>query len=270
MDDRGRAPVISTGRGGAGNLVRSPSRGIDPEVIPGAERGREITPRGVSADRVTHAGRGGAGNIRSPSRPGERIEEAKEEAIQSQLVTERRGRQAEEPFSSGRGGAGNIARSRSRSQARESSREHKSGGRGGYGNTILEQKASGEDLAKMAAEQRYEQEVLARHRAAESGHIHTTGKGGAGNVAPIPSSGTDTTLLTEEEVEAFRKVHAHDAEHGHMSGKGGAGNYTPGHSSHLSPPDGERGRDQHKGGLIHNVMRSLSRVAGRDSSKERS
>jgi hypothetical protein len=46
---------VSTGRGGAGNLIRSPSRGVDPEVTAGVERGREFTPRDTSGDRVSGA-----------------------------------------------------------------------------------------------------------------------------------------------------------------------------------------------------------------------
>ena len=50
-EERGRDQRISTGRGGAGNLVRSVSRGPDPDVIPGAERGREL--RDPSVERVS-------------------------------------------------------------------------------------------------------------------------------------------------------------------------------------------------------------------------
>lgn len=49
-EPRGRDPLISTGRGGAGNHVRSISRGPD-DSIAGAERGREI--REQSAERVS-------------------------------------------------------------------------------------------------------------------------------------------------------------------------------------------------------------------------
>lgn len=43
---------VSTGRGGAGNLIRSPSRGVDPDVKSGGERGRSA--RDQSLDRVGH------------------------------------------------------------------------------------------------------------------------------------------------------------------------------------------------------------------------
>jgi hypothetical protein len=37
-------PQVSTGRGGAGNIIRSPSQGVDPDSVPGVERGRELSP----------------------------------------------------------------------------------------------------------------------------------------------------------------------------------------------------------------------------------
>lgn len=94
---------------------------------------------------MIHSGRGGAGNIRSPSRTRDVAHEAKEDALQARLVAEERGRQAEGNFSTGRGGAGNISRSKSRSRSavrdvRESTpdatrrTEMRSGGRGGWGN----------------------------------------------------------------------------------------------------------------------------------------
>lgn len=195
-EERGRDQRISTGRGGAGNLVRSLSRGPDPDVIPGAERGRELRDPSVErvsamsvspADsQVTHAGRGGAGNIRSPSRDPKRsaIEEANEDALQEQLIAERRGREADLPTSSGRGGAGNITSAASRSRSRSAVREANSSparireasrtrlgpthaGRGGYGN-ITEDIAE-EDLERRAQEQRYEQEVRRKYEEEEVG-----------------------------------------------------------------------------------------------------
>lgn len=49
-EPRGRDPLISTGRGGAGNIVRELSRGPD-DALAGVERGREIRDRSV--DRVS-------------------------------------------------------------------------------------------------------------------------------------------------------------------------------------------------------------------------
>lgn len=72
---RGRE-LFSTGRGGAGNIHGSPSRGADGSQTRGgynyeaspAPRGREPAP---GVEHITHVGRGGAGNIREASRPRE-------------------------------------------------------------------------------------------------------------------------------------------------------------------------------------------------------
>ena len=68
-----RHEQYSTGRGGAGNIHRSVSgtrQGITDDIGTPA-RGRE-PPAGATTtgtgDRITHVGRGGAGNVRSPSR----------------------------------------------------------------------------------------------------------------------------------------------------------------------------------------------------------
>jgi hypothetical protein len=179
---------VSTGRGGAGNLIRSPSRGVDPDVQVGAERGRSV--RDQSLDRVStvrcplsttnqqviHSGRGGAGNIRSPSRnPTERIAEEKaEDDLQDRLIAESRGRQTDAQFSTGRGGAGNISRSKSRSRSavrgpttpQAAGGVHASG-RGGFGN--IEETRESMDEEKREALARYEREVLAKHKAEAGG-----------------------------------------------------------------------------------------------------
>ncbi|GFZ47877.1 hypothetical protein JCM24511_05624 [Saitozyma sp. JCM 24511] len=260
-DARGRQPIVSTGRGGAGNLIRSPSRGVDPEVTAGVERGREFTPRDTSGDRVTHSGRGGAGNIRSPSRNrADIIAEEKEAHLQDRLVAEARGRQADQPFSTGRGGVGNIRdKSRSRSAVRGAtpsgasdgrstplSQGHvhhdvHSSGRGGWGNISEDKERDSVDEAK----------------------------GGAGNIGQIATP-VDLSKLSLEEQDAFAKVHAHDRGHGISGGRGGAGNiHTP---KEHSPAEGERGRGDQKhghGGVLGSVFRSLSRAAGRDKSSDR-
>ena len=106
------------------------------------------------------SGRGGAGNIRSPSRGPDPIYEAREDALQARLVAEERGRQTNASFSTGRGGAGNISRSRSRSAVREPAptppklntpvtAPHKtSGGRGGWGNIREERDADSDSIAE--------------------------------------------------------------------------------------------------------------------------
>ncbi|WWD21627.1 hypothetical protein CI109_106113 [Kwoniella shandongensis] len=305
-EERGRQPVISTGRGGAGNLINklnSPNRGIDPQVAPGAERGRELSPHPVG-ELVTHSGRGGAGNIRAPSHsrtPADLKRDVQEEILQEKYIAERRGRQAEEAFSTGRGGAGNMNKSKSRSRSRSAARGaggavpvvaggrrdgsqppvlapavHASG-RGGFGN-IKEERGDSIDLEKEAANRKYEEGIAARHHADEHKHPHpvSTGRSGAGNVhVPSATDHVDMTTLTQEEREAYAKVHSHDKEHWLNTGRGGAGNMVPpsasaskDHSPAGHGHDNERGRE-HKGGVIGNVLRSLSRAAGREKSADR-
>jgi hypothetical protein len=133
-------------------MTSSPHRGEDIEG--GQERGREI--RDKSIDRVTHSGRGGAGNIRSPSRQREQaapILEDEDEALQEKLIAERRGREQDLPVSTGRGGAGNMGNSRSRSRSRLGRGadveigKNQASGRGGWGN--IQEQHREEDLEKV-------------------------------------------------------------------------------------------------------------------------
>ncbi|KAF9517985.1 hypothetical protein BS47DRAFT_423037 [Hydnum rufescens UP504] len=95
---RGREPLTSIGRGGAGNIRRSDSLSREPV---GDERGRELSP--AHPDRVTHSGRGGAGNVRSRSRDPAALAK---ELEHDREVLEARGRDPH--VSTGRGGLGNI------------------------------------------------------------------------------------------------------------------------------------------------------------------
>ncbi|TKY85145.1 hypothetical protein EX895_006225 [Sporisorium graminicola] len=106
-DERGRDPFIATGRGGAGNIIRSPSRSRD-------RSGNAIPPEAVAAASLPHhmisSGRGGAGNVRSPSRdPLDRKKAAEAQAREDKLQEEYRHHEVKAVHSTGRGGAGNIA-----------------------------------------------------------------------------------------------------------------------------------------------------------------
>ncbi|CDU24524.1 uncharacterized protein SPSC_04025 [Sporisorium scitamineum] len=106
-DERGRDPFIATGRGGAGNIIRSPSRSRD-------RSGNAIPPETVAAASLPHhmisSGRGGAGNVRSPSRdPLDRKKAAEAQAREDKLQEEYRQHDVKAVHSTGRGGAGNIA-----------------------------------------------------------------------------------------------------------------------------------------------------------------
>ncbi|WVO16662.1 hypothetical protein L204_104342 [Cryptococcus depauperatus] len=261
VEERGRQPghVVSTGRGGAGNLVSHVATDVD--MTPGVERGRELSPQALG----DHA-------------------DAKEEALQEKLISDARGRQADGPISTGRGGVGNISRSRSRSQARtEGGREGSAlglgrrtthemthGGRGGFGN-ILEERDS-VDAEKQAAHDAYEADVLAKHNTAEATHPHAyaTGKGGLGNVhTPAPGEPDlgQLSLEEREEKEAHAKIHAGEKDHWVPAGRGGAGNMYRARSDQ-SPAGDERGRDAHKGGVLGTVLRSISRATGREKSSD--
>jgi len=101
---RGRETLTSVGRGGAGNFQRSESVSRERVVhgFPGEERGREL-PLDHPL-RLTHSGRGGAGNIRSPSRDPSKIEREIEQDLN--VVHEHNG--SPSLRSTGRGGAGNM------------------------------------------------------------------------------------------------------------------------------------------------------------------
>lgn len=279
---RGRQNIVSTGRGGAGNLIRSPSRGVDADTAPGQERGREFA-RDHSIDRVVASGRGGAGNIRSPSRdPKQREVAEREAALQDKLIAESRGRQEGAVHSTGRGGAGNFNRSTSRNRDRDASvtrsasgtpngkregsvaPEFRATGRGGFGN--IQEERNSLEVEKDEAARAYERQIMAEHRNGEFGKLHSSGKGGAGNMTDKAITEADLAKMTLEEREAHEKVHAHE-RHVVAGGRGGAGNI------HLQP-DGERGRGAKTGsngsgggGMFGSVMRSLSRA--KNGSNER-
>jgi len=104
---RGREALISSGRGGAGN-IRPASR--DPVArVKGPDdlsptRGRELP---VIGDHFTHTGIGGSGNVRTPSR--DTVGERKYVAGVEKYAREHHDPNA--PISHGRGGYGNVTRS---------------------------------------------------------------------------------------------------------------------------------------------------------------
>ncbi|KZV78507.1 hypothetical protein EXIGLDRAFT_847474 [Exidia glandulosa HHB12029] len=160
---RDREPLVSSGRGGAGN-IRPSSTSRDARPLDGPDdfsvtRGRELP----TSHTVTHSGRGGAGNVRSPSRDPE--SERRVLAAEHERIVERLREEEHLPHSSGRGGAGNIARSRSRdgpartlvgtgtgttthpSTHPHAQHEHvPNTGRGGYGNIVHAGPVAGYDL----------------------------------------------------------------------------------------------------------------------------
>jgi len=209
---RGREGLVSSGRGGAGN-IRPASRSRDP-VVRGKgpddfspSRGRELP---VIGDALTHAGRGGAGNIRSPSRDADG--ERKYAAGVEQYAREHRDPNA--PVSHGRGGYGNVSRSpaasRSPSRTQESANRGPvhTFGHGGAGN-VAPGGVRNDGLLTTVDEQ----EARQHHH---EGEVHSTGRGGAANVTGFASPNPNV-----ESAELHQ--HHRQAQH-HSSGRGGAGN----------------------------------------------
>jgi len=208
---RGRDTGIqSVGRGGAGNFKRSESVSRDrvTREEDGDERGRELSP-GRAADTVTHSGRGGAGNVRSPSR--DLRAEAAAVARDREVLQAAKEREEHIVRSSGRGGAGNIVggdQPRANSGSRSRSREPRfSSGRGGAGN-IRDDSREPRDLGRLDEEER----KAALHH--DNG-MHSTGRGGLANVTSLPEPHENHSTKPASE------PHPNDA---HSSGRGGAGN----------------------------------------------
>jgi len=205
---RGRNDLVSTGRGGGGNFVRSESTSRTRREAEGDERGRDIF--ALSA-KTTHAGRGGQGNIRSPSRDASK--EIAERAHDEEVLRRNRELRADLPVSSGRGGTGNMSTEVSRSRSREPRISTESGvGRGGIGN-IEEAKhfhhhGHGE-LEKLEEEERID---ALKHEGVVK-VLHSSGRGGEGNM---------TKLAPHEPIETEVAPPAPGVVN-HV-GRGGAGN----------------------------------------------
>jgi len=167
---RGR-DLASVGRGGAGNIVKedSASKGID-RAIDGDERGRDVEPRVTT---TSHAGRGGQGNIRSPSREPKTDAEVRE---YEQEVLRKNREKREANVSYGRGGSGNISQSRSRSRDPVTI-----AGRGGLGNIFdgarhphnnAELDVLDEDERAIYEVKRHQHHDLASHGRGDRGNIN--------------------------------------------------------------------------------------------------
>jgi len=214
---RGRE-FLSTGRGGVGNIVRSESlsRGRE-DGIAGGERGREVLP----ASRITHSGRGGAGNIRSPSRDPEG--DIRELSREREIIENHRRSEEGQIHSTGRGGFGNMDRSRSRSREPN---QVVSVGRGGFGNIVH---GDGHNLADLEEE---------RVQHAHVPEFHSSGRGGAGNItAGGPPAAERTHAPTTSPDARWRP-----------SGRGGAGNMIAvQHKDPAAAAEEGRGRSLHNG-----------------------
>lgn len=209
-DHRGRDNIISSGRGGAGNIRQSSlSRDARPTPHSGPEdysdtRGRELGNTSISPTRrgLSSSGRGGAGNIRSASKDAT--------TIRAEISREREvinaHREHEGPLTSGRGGYGNIEKPRSRSRSQQrTSLDTTATGRGGYGNIV--EGHVGHDLERLDEEERRLHHL--RHSEEE---VHSSGRGGQGNIIGGGVPGP----------EHHGHEHRHEGYTG--TGRGGAGN----------------------------------------------
>ncbi|KAL7410358.1 hypothetical protein BDY24DRAFT_418089 [Mrakia frigida] len=232
---RGREPMVSTGRGGAGNLRSLSQTGLrDSSNETSVERGRHVEVRPTNTP--THSGRGGSGNVRSPSRdPADRARTIEEDALEAQLVRERRAADAGRIRSSGRGGQGNFVGGESLERSVSRERERAKGasvknGRGGAGNWGVAEEGR-DDLRTLE-----EEDDRVRHHYAESraGFPQSYGKGGAGNIhSPGLGSGAASNHTLVEPPRGVSFEHK-------VSGRGGAGNFHPS-ATPPSPPE-DRGR----------------------------
>jgi len=206
---RGRDGLVSTGRGGGGNFIRGESTSRTRRAEDGDERGRDVFP---TTERVTHAGRGGQGNIRSPSR--DAAKEAAERSYEEEVLRRSREQRAHLPVSAGRGGTGNISAEPSRSRSREPRASTESGvGRGGAGNIDearhYPRRGHG-DLEKLEEEERID---ALKHEGKLGKILHSSGRGGEGNMTKLESYEPTATKIAPP----APGVVSH-------AGRGGAGN----------------------------------------------
>ncbi|KAG1884273.1 hypothetical protein F4604DRAFT_1574700 [Suillus subluteus] len=203
---RGRESLQSSGGlDGIGN-IRSSSISSDPRPVDGPDstRGRE---QAVHPDRMHmfSVGRGGAGNMRSPSQDLVRDHPQTvtilndNAAVQAEYEQQVKKHHAESNpmLSAGRGGLGNISSSRSRSRG---PLVH-STGRGGVGNI---QHGAVPSIDTMDEEERK------KHALAHAQAIHSTGRGGAANLTNVHSPDIERVVHHHGEFES--------------TGRGGAGN----------------------------------------------
>jgi len=218
---------ISTGRGGAGNIIRSPSRDIEPE-----SRGHVLSERLAAKADIVSTGRGGAGNVRSTSQSRERkpLPDSANQAEYEREVLRRAAEARAEVTSSGRGGIGNISGSRSRSRSKGPGPALHSSGRGGAGN--IEHGLGNAEQAEILDD-------AERAKHAHPNGIHSTGRGGVANVNLGPGPGVEHVEHQEGLITS--------------SGRGGAGNIRD-RSTSREPGSRNASKERHPiSGLLHKL-----------------
>ncbi|KAN0060583.1 hypothetical protein ACQY0O_007235 [Thecaphora frezii] len=221
-EERGRDPFIATGRGGAGNMIRSPSRSRDR----GANQIPIATAAQAQAPHVTHSGRGGAGNVRSPSRdPLDRKRAEEAQALEEKLQEEHRQQERKAPHSTGRGGAGNIASEAENERGR---------GRDGAGGGVGEVGGVRGMLRSLSRSRSREPRANGRDSPGRSGsRVRARETSKLAQVDETPRSST-------EETATVSSAHGHAHENG--NGAGGDGNADSG---------------QHKAGFVERLASHL-------------
>jgi len=201
--------------------------------------------RSLSRGRgLQSSGRGGAGNIRSPSREVGPITPGPED------YSDTRGRDpipvshlGDAVISTGRGGAGNI-----RSPSRDATRAEI---------VSIESSPSRPEERGRGQERGYDQDLISAIDIAHDNGVHSSGRGGLGNISrpnsksrsrsrdPVQSAGrggignlyigspVERGILEVEENE--RIAHKHPAGM-HSIGRGGAANLTPGEVPYIEAP----------------------------------
>lgn len=184
----------------------------------------------VDVNAVRSTGRGGVGNIRSPSRDAHGSPKGPD-AREREIIHAHEEANKTAVHSSGRGGIGNISRSRSRGPAAAASPLH-STGRGGAGN-ITTGDAHAADLAEEAE----------RKLHVHDEGVHSTGRGGVANLTSAPGPG----------------IEHHIPEHGEYlsAGRGGAGNISRDRSASRDPEKRSKSKEGHGiGGLLSKLTHS--------------
>ncbi|CAD6900959.1 unnamed protein product [Tilletia controversa] len=227
MAERGREPIIATGRGGAGNMVRSPSRGRGPvtDTLPPASAIKAA--QNPAVGNLVHSGRGGAGNVRSPSRdPLERQRVLKAEQAEHKLQADYAKTEATHYTATGRGGAGNIQHANPADAPRGRGEPSETGSTtGGAVGNILRSLSSSRSRSRSREPRPTDrrrpstdaidspnERSLSRSRAAGAS-ASTTAEGGRGLPAVSENGGGSVGVLSEEDLAA-----ANGARNGEAAG----------------------------------------------------
>ncbi|KZT66530.1 hypothetical protein DAEQUDRAFT_446799 [Daedalea quercina L-15889] len=255
---RGRE-FYSSGRGGVGNIRRASKEDLS-RVPPSpaspttpSEHGDEIfitrgrEPPAVKPDSAKSTGRGGAGNIRSTSiaRAANHLASDGRHSFTAALVSDQAEAEAEYE---------RMVVVTRQEAAKNSRRTY---GRGGAGNAAGANSKSPK-TSKSRSGSRF------RPRSRSLGPLHSSGRGGAGNL--YPGSVEDAELIGDLDNAETQHARATSPEGRHSTGRGGLANIT---AMTSPPPDSPTPLSPHQAeysgrGGVGNIFRSRSRSASKD------